>query len=60
MATTATSGSTFLVEKALRGEGPAEWVTVSGYSSRQSASAEVRQLRGSYSRKGYSLRVVEV
>jgi sarcosine oxidase gamma subunit len=49
--------TTWLVEVALKGEGPDEWTVVSGCGSKVSAQAEVRQIRASRARRGYKVRI---
>jgi hypothetical protein len=49
--------TTWLVETAIKGEGPDEWTVVFGYGSKASAQAEVRQTRASRARRGYKVRV---
>jgi hypothetical protein len=50
------NSETWLVETAVRGDGPDAWTVVSGYARRESAQAEVRQTRASRARRGYKVR----
>lgn len=49
--------TTWFVEVAVKGDGPDQWVVASGYGSKASADAEVRQTRASRARRGYKVRV---